>query len=111
MASVAIHGEISWETDDSPGKFVCYTLLMTVVHRITAWFGLDETLKLFMLLLMPLATFNSIRDLSFIFPTPISGCSDNFTVLLPADYHEGKGEAVWCKIYMIPTELGNCGIY
>lgn len=54
MASVAIQGEISWETDDSPGKFVCYSLLMTVVHRITAWFGLDETLKLFMLLLMPL---------------------------------------------------------
>lgn len=41
-------------------------LFMTVVHRITQWFGLDETLQLFMLLLMSLATFNSIRTLSLL---------------------------------------------
>lgn len=63
MVPAAIQGEISRETEDRPGRFVCYSLLMTVVHRITEWFGLDEALKLFMLLLMSLATFHSIRSL------------------------------------------------
>lgn len=69
MASMAIQGEISWEREDSPGRVVCYSLFMTLVHRITELFGLDETLKLFMLLLTSLATFNSIRALSS-YPSP-----------------------------------------
>lgn len=31
MASVAIQGERSWETEDNPGVLVCYSLFVIVV--------------------------------------------------------------------------------
>lgn len=33
MTSVAIQAERTWETEDNPGFFVCYSLFVSVVDR------------------------------------------------------------------------------